>query len=414
MSCPVRPYVAILIFLVIVGGIAYRVSTPDDRKRFMALALVYADRAKHLEQINRTACAPFFDALRTRTRSALATPTLIALNVLVFLGLLFGSGKMSDPATLMSWGASFGPRTTNGEWWRLGAMMFVQPSMMQLLVGMLGLLQVGLIAERLVGGVAFSMVYVAAGIFAGLVGLSTHAIAIQYGATGAILGVYGLLLATTVWGHVRGSPLKMPRPVAVRIAPAALWFLLYTLIADDIDMTAALTGLAVGLAYGLVWGRRGAEEKTPIYRVAVAACATAAIAALFSVPLRGVADVRPEIARIIAMESRLTALYDTAAHKFKTGRIQAEALIDLIDRTIMPELKAEDLRVKALEGVPREHQPLVAAAEEYLRLRDESWRLRAEGLHKANMKTLQQAEQAERASLEALARLALPEPEKTQ
>jgi hypothetical protein len=205
----------------------------------------------------------------------------------------------------------------------------------------------------------------------------------------------------------------MPRPVAVRIAPAALWFLLYTLTADDIGMSAALTGLAVGLAYGLVWGRRGAEKKTPLYRVAVAACSTAAIAAFFSVPLRGVADVRPEIARIIAMEGRLSALYDAAAQKFKAGRIQAEALIVVIDRTIMPELRAEDLRVKALEGVPREHQPLVAAAEEYLRLRDESWRLRAEGLHKANMKTLQQAEQAERASLEALARLTIPEPEKT-
>jgi membrane associated rhomboid family serine protease len=403
--------VAFLIFLLIVGGIAYRVSTPDDRERFYALTLAYLQRAKALEKINRAASAPFFDLLRERTRWVVVTPALIALNAGIFLGMLFGSGKMSDSSTLLNWGASFGPRTTNGEWWRLVAMMFVQPGMLRLIVGMIGLLQVGLIAERLVGRLALAMVYLASGLFANLVGLSAHPIAVEYGATGAILGVYGLLLSTTIWGLVRHSPLKMPRPVVVRMAPAALWFLAYTLLADDIDRSAALTGLAVGMCYGLVWGRRGSDRKTPIYRVAVATGATAAIAVFFSVPLRGVADVRPEIARIVAMEARLAALYDTAVGRFKAGRIQVEALTSMIDRTIVPEMRAEDLRVKALDGVPREHQPLVAAAQDYLRLRDESWRLRAEGLHKANMRTLQQAEQAERASLEQLAKLIPPEPQ---
>ena len=80
--------------------------------------------------------------------------------------------------------------------------------------------------------------------------------------------------------------------------------------------------------------------------------------------------------------------------------------------------------------MPQEHQPLVAGAEEYVRLRAESWRLRAEGLRKANMvqkpaktdrapaeslqaearyratmRTLGQAEATERASLEALQRI---------
>jgi rhomboid protease GluP len=410
MSCAVED-VALLIFALIVGGIAYRVSTPDDRERFYTVAHAWAQRAKELERINRAACAPYFEALRSRTRWAPVTPAVIALNVGVFVGMVFGAGKLSDSATLLDWGASFGPRTTNGEWWRLVAMMFVQPGMLQLIVGMSALLQVGLVTERFVGSLALAIVYVASGVFASLVGLSAHPIAVEYGATGAILGVYGLLLSTAIWGLVQHSPLTMPRPVVVRLAPAAIWFLFYTLFADDIDRSAALTGLAVGLAYGLVWGRRGGERKTPLYRVAVATCATAAIAVFFSVPLRGVADVRPEIARIVAMENRLAGMYDVASERFKTGRTQVETLVTMIDRTIVPEMRAEDLRVKALEGVPREHQPLMAAAQEYLRLRDESWRLRAEGLHKANMKTLQQAEQAERESLEELAKLIPPEPE---
>ena len=49
----------------------------------------------------------------------------------------------------------------------------------------------------------------------------------------------------------------------------------------------------------------------------------------------------------------------------------------------VPELQAEDGHLKALQRVPREHQTLVADAEEYLRLRIESWRLRARALRQA-------------------------------
>jgi len=72
-------------------------------------------------------------------------------------------------------------------------------------------------------------------------------------------------------------------------------------------------------------------------------------------------------------------------------RITAEALAQLIDRTIVPELHAAEARLKELDRVPHEHQPLVAGAEEYFRLRDASWRLRVEGLQKAKGLTPGQA-----------------------
>ena len=74
----------------------------------------------------------------------------------------------------------------------------------------------------------------------------------------------------------------------------------------------------------------------------------------------------------------------------------------LIELTIVPELQAAEKRVTALESVPKEQQPLVTHAEEYLRLRSESWRLRSEGLKTTNMQRLRQAEKTERASLGAL------------
>ena len=49
---------------------------------------------------------------------------------------------------------------------------------------------------------------------------------------------------------------------------------------------------------------------------------------------------------------------------------------------------------------------LVESADEYLRLRDASWRQRAAALHKSNMGALRQADKIERASLEAFQRIA--------
>jgi hypothetical protein len=121
--------------------------------------------------------------------------------------------------------------------------------------------------------------------------------------------------------------------------------------------------------------------------------------------MRGISDVRPELARVVASEDRTAIAYGSAVDRFKLGRITAEALARLIERTIIPELQATHARLEAIDGVPPEHQPLVAAAREYLRLRDESWHLRAEALHKRSMAALQGADKAERASLQAFKRI---------
>src|SRR6202035_2476066 len=99
-----------------------------------------------------------------------------------------GAGALSDPQTLVGWGASFGPRTTNGEWWRLVTSMFVHSGMLQLLVNVGGLVSIGFMLERLVRRPAFAAVYFAAGVLASLVSLSVHPMAVSAGASGAIFG----------------------------------------------------------------------------------------------------------------------------------------------------------------------------------------------------------------------------------
>ena len=64
--------------------------------------------------------------------------------------------------------------------------------------------------------------------------------------------------------------------------------------------------------------------------------------------------------------------------------------------TVVPELLKRSLA---------EAQPLVTSAEEYLRLREESWSLRSEALRKGSMAGLQGADRAQRAALAAFHRI---------
>jgi hypothetical protein len=114
------------------------------------------------------------------------------------------------------------------------------------------------------------------------------------------------------------------------------------------------------------------------------------------------ADVRPEIERLLAVESQTTAIYDAAAAQFKRGTLDSESLARIIEGKIKPQLQGVRVRLMSIDNVRSDHQPLLEKAREYLRLRDESWRMRAEALHRRDLKSLQRVELTERASLAAL------------
>jgi hypothetical protein len=120
-------------------------------------------------------------------------------------------------------------------------------------------------------------------------------------------------------------------------------------------------------------------------------------------------DIRPEIERVIVIEARTVQSYEAAVNQFKLGAMSAEALAKMIKRTVLPELQATRLRLKSLDLVPPEHKPLLARTDEYLQLRNESWRLRADALEKRSLAALKKADHAERASLQAFEHVRPPE-----
>ena len=434
----------ILVVLLVLGGYALYTMNADERTQLKERVVVAAERARKEAARRRAEPEPFRDALRERTPWPFVMPLLVAANLIVFLMMGWGS---SDPDTLVAWGASFGPKTTNGEWWRLAAAMFVHGGFFQLLVNCAALVQLGLILERLVGHVTFAAVYFAAGVLASLVSLSDFPMAVTSGASGAIFGLYGLLVASSAWTAVHRGPAarREPEPTTIgtfgfrelprqepesvdtaepndpaegantgiaitlvaaqQLAPIAGLFLLYNLLGDSLGGGAELGGFAAGFICGVALTSGVSVRTPPVPRVAIAMAATVVVAIVSAVPLRGMADVRPEISRVLDVEQRTSGAYQAAVTQFKLGTVSAEALAQMIEKKITPELQAMQARLKTLGRVPPEHQPLLAGAEEYLRLRDESWRLRAAALHKSSMPALRKAESAERASLEALERL---------
>jgi hypothetical protein len=167
-----------------------------------------------------------------------------------------------------------------------------------------------------------------------------------------------------------------------------------------------LTGLLTGCACGLVVAWRVRERRASVPRIAAATAAMIAAVAIGAFPLRGMMDVTPELERLVAVEEQTAATFRTALDRFQNGRMTAEALAEVIEGAILPDVKAARARVELLDRVPPEQQTLLVACKEFLRLRDESWRVRSAAFRRASMQMLREADSLERASREILREIA--------
>jgi membrane associated rhomboid family serine protease len=399
---------AILILAIAVLGLYLRTLDPEQRVQFLRDIL---DRTRAAvrgarERIGRVPpdCETFAQTLRERTHFAVVTPSLLALNIAVFLLMGIGDGTLSDAVTLIAWGGSVGPRTTNGEWWRLVTSLFVHSGMLPLLGNVIGLASVGFMLERLVGSMAFAGTYILAGVIAGVAELSAHQIAVSTGASGAIFGVYGLLVASAMWGLYERSSATIPLAAVKHRAPGALVFLLIDVATYGIRSEVRLVGFAAGLLVGLILAAGVTHRKPAMRRVFATVAATAAIVIVLVAPLRGLDDVSADIAKVIAVEARTAHDYDAVLAAASEGRSTMRDRIVLIDQ-IRPQLQTLRTRLESFHKVPREQQPLVAGALDYLKTRDESWRLRREALRKSNLQILGEADSVERISLDRFRKL---------
>src|SRR4029079_8021662 len=138
-----------------------------------------------------------------------------------------------------------------------------------------------------------------------------------------------------------------PLTTLLKIAPAAALFLLYGVAAGHATAL-ELSGLAVGLVYGFVLAQPATGEIPSLPRTVSLTAAIAVVVITAGIPMRGVIDVRPEISRIAEIEEQTASAYDSAVHRFTTGELTLKELVAVLDRTILPQLRAGQDRLKRL------------------------------------------------------------------
>ncbi len=386
----------LLLFIGVVLGLYIRKLTPEERVQLVHKTLETIKRAGGAGRRFVTSTPggdEFYTALRGRTRWPLVTATILFLYVALYVLMFVRGSSLEGEELLLHWGGSVGPRTTNGEWWRLVTAMFIHWGFLHLIADAAGISQIGRLTERLVGSTTFAFVFVAAGLIGGLRELSAHPVAVNAGASAGVFGIYGLLLATGGWGWVKRSPLTIPVSILKRMAPGVAIFLLYHLVAEGLTPSMAW-GLVVGLASGGVLAFGIDVDKPPMRRLYPSMAATLAIIVLFAAPLRGMADVTRELGGVIALEERTAAAYDAEVVRFRKGWTKADNLAAMAE-AIAADVRATRASLSTITNVPPAHQPLVKNALQFLRLREESWTLRVEGLRNGSLKTLQRADRAE-------------------
>src|SRR5207244_2886447 len=118
------------------------------------------------------------------------TPILVGLIVVIYVAMIANGVSFSDPTTdaLLAWGADFGPLTLRGQSWRLLTSMFLHAGFLHLAFNAWALWVLGRLTERLLGSVAFTLVYLLSGIGGNLLSLLINPLQVSVGASGAIFG----------------------------------------------------------------------------------------------------------------------------------------------------------------------------------------------------------------------------------
>jgi hypothetical protein len=184
-----------------------------------------------------------------------------------------------------------------------------------------------------------------------------------------------------------------PQSILKQLRGSTVVFIAYNLTVgagqQGIDYAAHIGGLAAGLAAGFTIGRNLAAAKPSPLKIVAFIAAAAILIGVASPPLH-VADVLAEMERLASDENKFVDRYNRAVEQSKAGHLTAREFADVIDREIVPQVVTSRARLRALEGVSRNQRPVVAMLGEHLRLKEEGFRLTAEGLREDDAEKVKQ------------------------
>jgi membrane associated rhomboid family serine protease len=200
--------------------------------------------------------AAFNSALLSLTPTTPVTSALVALNVSVFLvATALGGGLLkSNPEVMIRLGTDYTPLTLSGQWWRLLTSIFLHFGLFHIALNMWALYVNGRVAERIFGSIRYLVIYLVAGLCGSLVSLLWHPIVNGAGASGAIFGILGSMLAFFL-KREGGVPASVIKAQMTSVSVFVVYSLLYAARYQGIDNAAHLGGLLGGFVMGFILSR---------------------------------------------------------------------------------------------------------------------------------------------------------------
>ncbi len=188
-----------------------------------------------------------------------ATTALVAINLTVFVGMVVtGAGFLNfDPRAALRWGGNYGPWTLNGDWWRLVTAGFVHGGLVHLAVNMWCLWSLGQLSERLFGRFQTFFIYLLTGVGGALLSIAHNPRNLEVGASGAVFGIAGALLAGVKFGNLAIAANKKQAIIGSMMFFVLVNFLLgsgISALGSNIDNMCHLGGFVTGLLMGVPMG----------------------------------------------------------------------------------------------------------------------------------------------------------------
>jgi len=216
---------------------------------------------------------------RSAMSSMSLSRALVGINILIYIAMgIVGGGLFSDPSgqQLIRSGANYGPLTFGGEWWRLLSYCFLHGGFLHIAFNMWCLWDLGALCESLYGTWTFGAIYFTSAVAGGLASTGLHPERMSVGASGAIFGLAGALIAGLYLGEF-----SLPRPVIQMQLRSIVFFVGYNIIigavAGPTDNLCHLGGLLAGLFCGALIARFAPSENDTLSRLAIIAIAAVAL-----------------------------------------------------------------------------------------------------------------------------------------
>ena len=208
--------------------------------------------------------------VRRSESSITLTQVLFGANIAVFLATALASGSPLNISAEVSvhYGANFGPYTLSGQWWRLLTYMFLHGGAMHIFFNMWCLWDLGRLCESLYGRWTFAAIYLITGVSGGLASVAWNPGVLSVGASGAIFGLAGALIASFYLGEF-----SLPRAAISGTLRSLVIFAVFNLgfgqLFGGIDNACHIGGLVSGLILGALIARLAPQYDAPLRRATV-------------------------------------------------------------------------------------------------------------------------------------------------